>query len=125
MGNVRGEGGSELYTLGGLSGELQLLYGKTGRYPQVDVSQCVCCACSEPPCCFWFITGLFIDGNLVFHVDSVLFLVTATDARTSPPTDPQIALLVKFPLAECVLLAVTRCRMLLVYALSATFYTFY
>lgn len=39
VGHVRGQRGWELHTLGGLSGELRVLHGEIGWYPQVDVSQ--------------------------------------------------------------------------------------
>lgn len=39
VGHVRGQGGGELHTLGGLSGELRVLHGETDWYAQVDVSQ--------------------------------------------------------------------------------------
>lgn len=39
VGHVRGQRGRELHALGGLSGELRVLHGATGRHPQVAVSR--------------------------------------------------------------------------------------
>lgn len=94
LGDVCGEGGPELYTLGGLPGELWLLYGETGWYPQVDVSPISTCLLWA----FWF-KVVCVNNHSFFLVSLVHCLVIVsgplygrdlpTDWTTNRPT-PEI-----------------------------------